>query len=181
MSEGYAVYVSGTTHPIPVRVYNFTPVDMVAKVISGIRYMSSVVVDDDILISCAAGCKYGAIHLSSFGGDEVKAIKCITSIIDAYPDVARMDTIYEMMVHPIADGGGDVIVYIPAIRVSSATFIETSSEIDGLVGKDVTTHEKKDWRKKMMPLIELLFVGAMLFIIICLILACVIIYMLTDG
>jgi len=178
MSEGYAVYVSGTTHPVPVRVYNFTPVDVVTKVISGIRYMSSIVVDGDILVSCAAGGKYGAIHLSSFGNDEVKAIKCITSIIEAYPDFARMDMIYEMMVHPVDGDSGDVIVYIPAIRVSSASFVE-KMETDSLVGKDVG--KEGGWRKKLMPLIELLFVGAMLIIIVCLILACSIIYMVTDG
>ncbi len=188
---GYSVYVSGTTKPIAVRVYNFEDVATVTKVISGIRYMSSIVVDDDILIVCAAGCKYGAIHLSTFGGDEVKAMTCIRAIIEAYPEIARMDAVYEAHARPIDTAGAssDVIVYLPAIRISSKNILADDEEGRSLIGDsedDLENGERsarcpRPSREGVSSCLEMAFVGVMVMMIVGLMVACVVVYMVTDS
>lgn len=184
MPEGYAVFVSGTSSPIAVRVYNFAAVELVSKVISGIRYISSVIVDDDILVVCIAGCKYGALHLSTFGGDEVRAMNCIKSIIETYPDIPKMDALYERMSRPIEDRG-DVYVYIPSIRVSSDTIVvkdESSSLTGDHIENDAECCECYQKNKETIgTCFELLFVGSMVLTIVGLMVTCVVVYMITDG
>lgn len=156
---GYAIFVQGGSKPVAVRVNNFDDVGLVEKVIRHVRYLSSVVVDDRIVV-VSNGEVYGAMPGNTAGH--------LSAIIAAYPNHQKMDDI--LMMPPMDDGGLPMPIHI------SSKDIPADDEKTSLIPVRSGGGGINGWK-----VLEAAFVIAMVMMIIGLMVACIVVHMTSDD
>lgn len=168
--SGYAVFLPGTIMPIAVRVVDFERVNDVHHVVSNVKYLSSIIIDDEILI-ISRNNRFGAIYLGIFNGDENAAMGCIRGIVDAYPDITRMDSLYVSATMPKEESA----TIIPALRMNYKSIVPQTEDTP-LSGETQSSHQRS-WEVPK-KIIQVLFLVTSFSIVIGLIIATLVIHLI---